>query len=354
MAKYLKKLSKMAGQAPGTLVHIGDKKTDKVRITIFDYNAEHYTEREAGNVEECFPFKRTPTVTWINIDGLHDISTLEKIGSEFELHPLVLEDIANTAKRPAIEIFDSYIFLLFKMIYYDNETDKLSMEQVSLVLGKNFVLSFQEQAGDVFGPIRDRIRKGKGKLRKMGPDYLAYALLDAVVDNYFIVLEKFGDDIEKVEDELSETPGQDTLKWIHECKRNTIVLRRAVWPLRDVINSLVRGESALVKKTTEIYLRDVYDHAIQVMDTVESFRDIISGLVDLYLSSISNRMNEVMKTLTIFASIFIPLTFIAGVYGMNFEYMPELGWRWGYYAALGIMAVVAVGLLFFFKRKKWF
>ncbi|MFB0509709.1 MAG: magnesium/cobalt transporter CorA, partial [bacterium] len=302
-------------------------------------------------IEECFPFKDKPTVTWINIDGIHKVEVIEKIGNCFNLHPLILEDILNTGQRPKIEDFGEHIFLVLKMLYYLEK--EITIEQVSLILGPNFVISFQEREGDVFNNIRERIRNNKGRIRKMGADYLAYSLLDAIVDGYFVILEKVGEEIEDIEEKLIKNPTPKTVQIIHNLKREMISLRKSVWPLREVVGVLERGESALIKKTTGIYLRDVYDHTIQVIDTIETYRDMISGMLDIYLSSISNRMNEVMKILTIIATIFIPLTFIAGIYGMNFRFMPELGWRLGYPAVLFIMVIIGIVMLFYFRRKKW-
>jgi magnesium transporter len=353
MNRLIKKRSEKAGLPPGTLVHIGEKKTEKAKITIIDYDEKQFEEKEAKIVEECFPFKEKPTVTWVNIDGLHDIEVMEKIGRHFDLHPLVLEDILNTEQRPKIEDFDDYIFVVLKMLYFDESQDEIRAEQVSIILGSNFVLSFQERVGDIFNPLRERIRNAKGRIRKMGADYLAYALMDAIVDNYFTVLEKLGEKIEDIEEKLVSNPTPETLQTIHNLKREMIFLRKSVWPLREVVSSLERGESSLIKESTKIFLRDVYDHTIQVIDTVETFRDLLSGMLDIYLSSISNRMNQIMKVLTIIATIFIPLTFIVGIYGMNFEYMPELGWRWGYFIVLGIMAIIGVWMLIYFRKKRW-
>jgi len=338
---------------PGELVHVGEKKVDEVKVSVIDYDDKNFQEKIIANIEELLPFKDTPTVTWININGLHDVDFIEKIGNNFEMHPLTLEDIVNTGQRPKYEDFDQYIFVTLKILMFDEEKKEIISEQVSLVFGANFVISFQEIEGDVFNPIRERIRNAKGRIRKMGPDYLAYSLLDAVVDNYFSILEKFGEKIEGMEEDLIANPTPQTLQAIHDLKRDAIFLRKSVWPLREVAGGLDRSESILIKKETHIFLRDVYDHTIQVIDTIETFRDMVSGMVDIYLSSVSNRMNEVMKVLTIFAAIFIPLTFMAGVYGMNFEFMPELKWKWGYFALLGLMAVVGFGMLFHFRRKKW-
>ncbi|UCE38268.1 MAG: magnesium/cobalt transporter CorA [Thermoplasmata archaeon] len=359
MSRLFKKTSKTAGLPPGTLIHVGDKKTEKVKVTIMDYDESHFQEKECKKIEECFTFKDKPTVTWVNIDGIHQVDIIESIGKAFNIHPLVLEDILNTGQRPKHEDFDDYIFTVLKMLYYDEKEKVVKTEQVSLILCQNFVISFQEREGDVFNQIRERIRSGKGRIRKMGADYLAYALLDAIVDGYFIVLEKFGERIEGMEEELVTEPKHETLQTIHALKREMIYLRKSVWPLREVISGLERGESPLIKESTHIYLRDVYDHTIQVIDSIETYRDMTSGMLDLYLSSISNRMNEVMKVLTIIATIFIPLTFIAGIYGMNFNpeksplNMPELNWYWGYPLALFSMILILLIMLIYFRRKKW-
>jgi magnesium transporter len=353
MQRLIKKRSPKVGLPPGTLVHIGEKKVEKARITIMDYDETNLEEKGAKTIEESYPFKDKPTVTWINIDGLHEVEIIEKLGSHFGLHPLLLEDILNTDQRPKMEDYGDYIFVVLKMLYPGENKDEIEAEQVSLILGSNFVISLQESEGDVFNPIRDRIRKNKGRIRKAGADYLAYALLDAIVDNYFLILENVGEKIEDTEQQLAANPSPETLQYIRELKSEMIFLRKSIWPLRELISGLERGESTLIHESTGAYLRDVYDHTIQVIDTVESYRDMISGMVDIYLSSISNKMNEVMKVLTIFASIFIPLTFVAGVYGMNFEFMPELTWRWGYFALLGFMALVGITLVVYFKRKRW-
>jgi len=353
MLKLFKKASKKVGLPPGTLVQIEEKKTEKVKINIIDYDEAQFQEKEAETVEECFPFKDKPTVTWINIDGIHQVEIIEKIGTYFGIHSLILEDIMNTGQRPKMEDFEDYIFVVVKMIYYDEKDNEIKAEQVSLLLGSNFVISFQEREGDVFNPMRERIRKAKGRIRKMKADYLAYALIDTIVDHYFIVLEKLGEKIEGMEEELVTNPTPETLQTIHTLKRELIFLRKSVWPLREVISVLERGESSLIDESTGIYLRDVHDHTIQVIDTIETFRDMVSGMLDIYLSSISNKMNEVMKVLTIIATIFIPLTFVAGLYGMNFKYIPELEWHWGYPISLSVMGAIGMSMVVYFRRKKW-
>ena len=341
------------GLPPGSLVYRGEKPAGPVKITLLDYDASHLEEREIRQVEECFQFKDEPPVTWVNVDGLHEADIIEKIGRHFDVHPLSLEDIMHTEQRPKMEDFDDYIFIIFKMFYHDAAADHLKTEQVSLLLGPTWVISFQEEEGDVFEPIRQRIRNAKGRIRKMGADYLAYALMDAVVDNYFLVLEKIGERVEDIEEEVVSDPDPETLQHIHRLKRELILLRKSVWPLREVIGGMERAETDLIDQKTGIYLRDVYDHTIQIIDTIETFRDMVSGMLDIYLSSVSNRMNEVMKVLTVIATIFIPLTFIAGVYGMNFAHMPELDWRWSYPLVWLTMTVIAVAMLIYFRRKEW-
>ncbi|MFX1465892.1 MAG: magnesium/cobalt transporter CorA [Promethearchaeota archaeon] len=347
----LRKRSKKAGLPPGTPVHVGEKRVEKIKISYFDYDETQFQEKEVKTIEECFPFKDTPTVTWINIDGIHEVEIIEKLGNHFEIHPLILEDILNTEQRPKIDDFESYIFVVLKMLYY--EENEIKIEQISLILGSNFVISFQEQPTDVFDPIRERIRNLVGRIRKQGSDYLAYTLLDTTVDNYFIILEKVGETIEFLEEELVENPTPETLHQLHKLKREMIALRKSVWPLREVISRLERLENPLIRESTDIYLRDVYDHTIQVIDAVETYRDMLSGMFDIYLSSISNKMNEVMKVLTIIATIFIPLTLIAGIYGMNFMFMPELDWQFGYPFTLLMMFALGLVMTIYFRMKKW-
>lgn len=353
MPKRIKKRSKKVGLPPGTLIHIGEKKTEEVRIRIIDYDETHFYEKEVKTIEECLPFKDRPTVTWIDIAGIHQPEVIEKIGSHFGLHPLTAEDILNTDQRPKMEDFGGYLYIVLKILFYDEKKSEIASEQISVVLGQNFVLSFQEIDVDIFDPLRERIRGAKGHIRKMGADYLTYSLLDTIVDNYFVILEGLGEDIESLEERLIAHPTRQTLQTLHNLKREMIFLRKAVWPLREVISGLERGESTLIKDSTRIYLRDVYDHTIQVIDSIETSRDMLSGMLDIYLSSISNRLNEVMKVLTIIATIFMPLTFIAGVYGMNFKYMPELEWKWGYFTIWAVMVAIGVSMLIYFRRKKW-
>jgi magnesium transporter len=353
MARFVKGRSTKAGLPPGTLIHIGVQKAEVPKITIIDYDETHFQEREVRSIEECLVFKDQPTVTWINIDGLHQIEVLEKLGECYGFHPLVLEDILNTDQRPKIDDHGQYLYIVLKMLHDKGKGGQVEAEQISLILGPHFVFSFQEKEGDVFDAIRERIRNGKGRIRKMGADYLAYALLDAVVDYYFVILEKLGERIEILETELVANPETKTLKEIQSLKREMIYLRKAVWPLREVVAALERRESPLFQKTTVIYLKDVYDHIIQVIDSIETYRDMLSGMLDIYLSSISNRLNSVMKVLTIIATVFMPLTFLAGVYGMNFKHMPELEWRWGYPLVWAVMIGIGVSMIVYFKKKKW-
>jgi magnesium transporter len=345
--------SRKIGLPPGTLIHIGQRKVDKTRIRVLDYDEKSLDEREPASIEACFDLIGSPTVTWINIDGLHEVDVIEKIGGCFNLHPLVLEDIVHTEQRPKLEDYEDYLFIICKMLFYDHNEEQVMVEQFSMILGPHYLITFQEGLGDVFDPIRERLRKGKGRIRKMGADYLAYALLDAIVDSYFIVLEKMGESLEVLEDEVVAGPTPETLQSIHYLKRELIFLRKALWPLREVVGVLERRDSHLVDEKTTVYLRDVYDHTIQVIETVETYRDMVTGMLDVYLSGLSNRMNEVMKVLTIMATLFIPLTFIAGVYGMNFKHMPELQWAWGYPLIWGVMALVAGAMLLYFRSKRW-
>jgi magnesium transporter len=353
MTRIIKKRSKKVGLPPGSLIYIGEKAHIKPKVTIIEYDEENYLEKEVTSFAECVAYKNKPGVTWINVEGIHNIANLEKLGECFNLHPLVMEDILNTDQRPKMEDFTDYLYLVLKILHYHEETKETEAEQISLILGSNYVISFYDSDGEVFNAVRERVKAGIGRLRKSGADYLAYSLLDLIVDKYFLILEQLGEVIEFFEEELVTNPSPKTLQNIHKLKLAMIMLRKSIWPLREVISKLQRRESPLIAATTGIYLKDVYDHAIQVIDTIETFRDMLSGMVDIYLSSVSNRLNETMKVLTIIATIFIPLTFIAGVYGMNFKHMPELDWPWGYPLIMLLMAAVALGLLAYFRRKKW-
>jgi magnesium transporter len=358
MDKLATGLSRKAGLIPGTLVHVGDLDQHPVRITLIDYDADHVTERELTLADDCQECKDGNTVTWINVEGVHDPAVIERIGSVFGLHPLVMEDVMNTEQRPKLEDYGEYLYIVVRMLYErpgdDEDTMEIDSEQVSLIVGPNVLFTFLEDPGDVFDPVRKRIRENRGRVRKNGADYLAYALIDVIVDNYFAVLERFGDLTEDLEQDVMGSPTTETLQSIQHMKRAMIQVRRAIWPLRDVVSVLLRGDSPLIKKTTAVYLRDVYDHVVRVVDIVETHREMLAGLMDIYLSNVSNRMNQVMKVLTVIATIFIPLTFIAGVYGMNFTNIPELHWRYGYWYAWCVMLVVGLVMLLYFRRKKWF
>jgi magnesium transporter len=348
-----KKRSKKSGLPPGTLVHIGRQLTDRVSISVMEYDEAHFTEQTVGRVDELVPFLERPTTTWITVEGLHQVDIIEAIGERLNLHPLVREDIVNTTQRPKMEDLDDYLFLVFRTLQYDDETSRLGSEQISLILGTNIVVCFMETANPLFDAIKERIRTAKGRTRKAGADYLAYCLLDAVVDNYFDILEKLGERVESAEEELVTNPTRQTLQTIHTFKTDLIFLRRAVWPLREVLNRTMNADSRLIEESTVPYLRDVYDHTIHAIDTLETFRDIVSGMLDIYLSSVSNRLNETMKVLTIIATIFIPLTFLSGWYGMNFKTMPELEWRYGYVMVICVALSMATAMLIFFRRKGW-
>ena len=353
MAKLMKRHSKKAGLPPGTLVYVGEKRVETAAISVIDYNEAEFNEGVVAKPSDCRQYLTRDSVTWINVTGLQDTGLLEKIGGVFSIHSLVLEDILNTGQRPKLQDHDDYLFMTLKMLYRGQGNGEIVAEQVSLILGRNYVLTFQEIEGDVFDIIRDRIRTAKGRIRKMGCDYLAYSLLDAIVDNYFFVLEDLGDKIESVQEKAIERPDPETLQHIHKLKREMVFMRKNLWPLRELVGGLDKSESELVGNALKPYLRDVYEHTMQVIDNVELLRDTLSGSLDTYVTMVSNRMNEVMKVLTVIATIFIPLTFIAGVYGMNFEHMPELKWRLGYAAVWGVMICAGIGMAIFFKRRKW-
>lgn len=343
-----------AGLAPGSLVHVGRSTTEPVRVTRTTYNSRRHDFRECPDIDTCLADAGGDGVCWINIDGLHNTQVMERLGQHFDLHPMMLEDVLNTTQRPKSEDFGQHLLVIVKMLNYNEETRSIDIEQVSFVMGPQLVISLQERKGDVFGPVRDRLEHAKGRVRSMGADYLLYALLDAVIDNYFTAFEALGEQMTGIEDEMMDHVRPDTLRRIHQLRRELLRLRRALWPLRDVTSTLERGESKLISKSLNVFFRDTYEHTIQLLDTVETGRELLSSLHDMYLSVSSNRMNEIMKVLTVFAAIFIPLTFVAGVYGMNFEVMPELHWPYGYPLVWTVMLLIAGSMVFFFHRKKWF
>jgi len=350
---------KKIGAPPGTLLHVGEQHLDEIQIVIYDYDKEHFDEINISEIKEAKSFLENPSKTWIKICGLHDIEKLQSIWSFFDLHPLIQEDIVNTTQRPKVEEYENNIFFVLRMLSFTEQDKQLESEQISIVLGENYLLSFQEKDHNYFAPVIKRLQSTHSRLRKHGPDYLAYALIDTVVDYYFKMLQILGEQIEIVEEELMEDPDRETFRKIHSLRREIIFFRKTVWPLRDTVNSTIRDESPFISENTNIFLRDVYDHIVQTIDGVENFREMVMGMHDMYMSQISNKMNEVMKVLTIIATIFIPLTFIAGIYGMNFNpsaspyNMPELEWYWGYPAVMAIMFVIAIIMLVFFRKKEW-
>ena len=346
------------GTSPGTLQPVENPDGEPVRITVMDYGPGHLVEREIHSLKEILEFRDTPTVTWINIEGLHDLELLRGLGRELGFHPLTLEDVVNCGQRPKIEDYGPYHFMVLKSLRLREE--HLEIEQISFFLSGPYIITLQEIPGDSFEAVRQRIRQGKGLIRKMGPDYLAYALIDALIDEFFPILEAYGERLEDLENTLVARPTPRVLHTLNRIKRELLVLRRVAWPERELLSHLQRDESHIIRPETQVYLRDCYDHVIQIIDMVETYRDIAAGMLDVYLSSTSNRMNEIMKVLTIISTIFIPLNFIAGVYGMNFNTeispfnMPELHWYFGYPAVLAVMLTVAVGLVFYFRSKGWF
>ncbi len=354
MSPVAPKRSRKAGLPPGTPVHLGERKSETTRLTMLHYSEQRAVEQEFKTVPECLALRDTPGISWINITGLHDVELLAQFSSAFGLHPLVLEDIPNTDQRPKLEDYGEYLYIVIKRLGDHTPANEITTEQISLILGRNLVISFQESDSGIFNDIRERILNNRGRLRRLGADYLVYALMDTVVDNYFAIFEKLGERIEALQEIIITRPTPASLRTLHALKRELLFLRKSVWPLREVVSGLQRGDSTLVHKDTWFFFRDVYDHTIHVIDTIETYRDMLASMMDIYLSSLSIRLNEVMKVLTVIATIFMPLTFIAGLYGMNFHYMPELGWRWGYPLVLLLMAAVAGGMLVFFRRKKWF
>ena len=351
------------GEPPGVLRPREEAAKRRPDITLIEYDRARLEERTVADKEELLPHLDNQRVTWINIDGLGDVDVLRRLGSRFNLHPLALEDVLSTGQRPKVEQYDDYLFIVVQMLYLNN-AKQMCGEQVSMFLGKNFLITLQEEADfDVFEPVRARIRAANGAIRKLGADYLAYALLDSIVDHYYPVLESLGASIDAIEDQLVENPVQNPVRDLHQHKRTLTQIRRFIWPVRDLINSLMHEETGLVAKGTKVYLRDCYDHTVQLMDLVESYRDVLSGLMELYLSSVGIRTNEIMKVLTVISSIFIPLTFIVGIYGMNFApeangrklpwNMPELYQPWGYVAVMLLMLGLAIFQIFYFKKRRW-
>lgn len=360
MRPHRKRSPKQPGAAPGTLVYQGDEPLGPVKMRVFDYDAGTFQEKVLDSPAECARFRQSPTVTWIDVEGVQEVGLVEQIGARFGVHPLTLEDIVNTRQRPKIEEYPGYVYVVLKMLHYRHDDISLEDEQVSLILGKGFLLSFQEtKEGDVFDPVRQRLREGKGRIRQMGANYLAYTLIDLVVDHYLGVLEGLGEHIEALEDQIVSDPTPEVLRRINHLRRHVLFLRRSIWPLREVVATLARNEQPLVSPEINLFFRDVYDHAIRTTEFIEASRELLASMTELYLSTLSIRMNEVMKVLAIISTFFLPLTFIAGLYGMNFNpeasplNMPELNWYFGYPFALGIMIVLAVVMYAFFRHKRW-
>ena len=353
MARFFKKREEIKGQSPGSLVFIGNKKVENVRIRVIDYDGAQLKEGELKEIAQGAEFKRTNTVTWINVDGLHDLALMKEIGSTFDLHPLLMEDILNTGQRPKLEEFENCLFLVVKMLHYDKDKEMIIAEQLSMVLGATFLLTFQEQPGDVFEPVRERIRKQKARIRASGIDYLAYALLDCVVENYVFIVERLGEQIEDLEEEVLERAEPAVMEKIHAFKHEMNFIRKSVRPAREAIIQLSKLDSELINDQTVPFLKDLQDLITQAAEAIDTYRDMLSDQLNLYNSVMSNRMNDIMKVLTIFAAIFIPLTFIAGIYGTNFEYLPELKFKYSYFIFWGVMLTVAVVMLSYFRRKKW-
>lgn len=349
--KHHTKKSKL-GMAPGSLLFTGEQKMDQVNIEVMKYNVKTIEEKSFSDISKAIDYLGTSEqVSWINIEGIHDVETIEKVMHHFNLHRLTGEDILSVGQRPKLDDYSNYLHVVLRMFMLVDE--EIEDEQITFILTKNCLITFQEKSGDVFNFVRRRLNEGKGQIRSRGADYLHYALIDSVVDHYFIILENFGDKIEDLEIELLDRPTDDVLKRLHHLRREALQLRRNVYPLREVVSRLEKQEADFINPETRLFVRDLYDHTIQVIETVEVFRDSASGLLDLYMNSISNKMNGIMKLLTIISTIFIPLTFIAGIYGMNFQNMPELEYRYGYFIAMAVMLFLAIIMVLFFKRKKW-
>jgi magnesium transporter len=353
MSKILKRRVKKAGLPPGSLVPIEESKPSKIQISLIDYDAHDFLEKKDVSLQDCLPHLENKKTTWINVCGIDDPKTIGEIGTHFGLHPLLLEDIMTSGQRSKLDDYKNIIYIVVKMLTYQEGKQEAADEQVSLVLGKNFVISFMESSHHIFAPAIERLHSSTSRIRQRGADYLCYTLIDCLVDNYFLILEKVDEKLENLEEELIHHPTPFTLQKIHRAKKEISLLRKSVWPMREVISNFRRMESPLIQDPTKLYIHDVYDHTIQAIDTIESFRDITAGMIDIYLSNLSQRMNEVMKVLTVVATIFVPLTFIASVYGMNFDNIPELHWKWGYYFVLSIMALISLFMILYFKRKRW-
>lgn len=353
MADSLSNISGKSGMAPGSLVHVGEVHITRSRISLLSYNKETIEERAVESMEDISQYKDLQAVTWVIVEGLSNVEVIESVGKLFDVHPLVLEDILNTHQRPKFEEHENYLYIVLKGLLPEEETFSIHYEQISILVFENVVFTFKEKVDDMFMPVIQRIKNSRGRFRSLGTDYLAHAILDIIVDQNFGIIDSLAETIDAVEEEILTNPTASSLKTMQSVKREIVYMRRFISPLRELLAALLRSDSRLIKEHTLIYYRDVLDHVLRVSESLDSYRDILSNLLDVYNSSISNKMNEVMKVLTVFASIFIPLTFIVGIYGMNFEYMPELKWRWAYPALWVSFVVITVSLLVYFKKKKW-
>lgn len=349
----LKRNKSKVGLPPGSLVFSGTERSHNISIEHIAYSTNKYFEEAINSIKDIEVSPDSDNIHWINLNGVHNTEVIKDIGEKFNIHKLILEDVLNTHQRPKADFYNEHIFVVLKMLVYDKDSQSIDSEQVSIVAGSNYLISFQEKAGDVFDPLRKRIESSSGKIRTLGTDYLLFAIMDIIVDNYFILLENLGDEVEKYETELIDNANKDILNRIYYLKRENLLLRNAVWPVRELVSQFEKTDSPLIKKKNIIYYRDLYDHTIQVIDNVEIYRDLLSGLIELYYTNTGNKTNEVMKVLTIISTIFIPLTFIAGIYGMNFKYMPELEWHWAYFSVWGLMIVIFILMIWYFKQKKW-
>ncbi|MCX6062325.1 MAG: magnesium/cobalt transporter CorA [Campylobacterales bacterium] len=354
MSKSLSNLSHKAGLPPGAIVHVGNVHQEDTKISLVNYNIESIEERNLESLEELLEYRNSNMVTWVRVEGLSDADLIGRIGDLFDIHPLVIEDILTTHQRPKFEEYDHYLYIVLKSLISEDEQFTVKDEQISILVLDHFVFTFKEKSDELFSPVMQRIKTSKGHFRSMGADYLTYAILDVIVDNLFVLIDSLDETTLGLEDSLmADEPTRLTLIMIQKLKRELIQIRKFVSPLRELMAGMLRSDSELIHEKTHIYLRDVSDHAIRIIESIESYQNVLGGLLDIYISSISNKMNEVMKVLTVFASIFIPLTFIAGIYGMNFTDMPELHWKWGYPAIWGVFIMTTVGLLVYFKKKKW-
>lgn len=353
MARFLKNRNASKGLSPGSLVFIGQKKTEKTRIRLIDFDAANLKEEELSSIDMAAECTGSDSISWINIDGLHDVEVVNRTGELFALHPLLLEDILNTGQRPKMEEFDNCLFFVFRMLRHDEEKNTIISEQLSMVLGETFLLTFQEQPGDVFEPVRARIRKAKGRVRSSGKDYLAYALIDTLADNYISIIERLGDKIEDLEEEVLTDPSPHVMEKIHAYKREMNFMRKAIRPARETVLQLIHGEYSLIQENTLPFLKDLLDLFNEATESIDTYREILSDMMSLYASAMGNKMNDIMKVLTIFAAMFIPLTFIAGIYGTNFEHIPELHYKYSYFIFWGVLIVIGLGMLLYFKKKKW-